>query len=235
MVFHALLPGGDYWFAFNQYKNRMDGWLAILYPLKQNFFDIRRIFGFGEWGGGGGSERLCSLEPCWFPLPASLNYSGTTRSANQGKKLDWKMCLKSNPLKFGISFVRVACDLWSPQGLRLRRKIDRKVNIFTFLSIFLLSLYRAAVACAIVERSSGFEASSETNCCMVFEAGWGTQHLSFHLYIPSFVIRSGCGVVDNTLDYQSRDRKIDPPLLRSLGWDFKPRSCLRMTLLLVGP
>ena len=25
---------------------------------------------------------------------------------------------------------------------------------------------------------------------------------------------SGCGVVDNTLDYQFRDRKIDPQLLR---------------------
>ena len=46
--------------------------------------------------------------------------------------------------------------------------------------------------------------------------------------------RSGGGVVDNTLDYQSRDRKIDPPLLRSFGWDFKPRSRLRMTSLLVG-
>ena len=31
------------------------------------------------------------------------------------------------------------------------------------------------------------------------------------------VIRSGGGVVDNTLDYQSRGRKIDPPLLRSFG------------------
>ena len=28
---------------------------------------------------------------------------------------------------------------------------------------------------------------------------------------------SGGGVVDNTLDYQSRGRKIDPPLLRSFG------------------
>ena len=45
---------------------------------------------------------------------------------------------------------------------------------------------------------------------------------------------SGGGVVDNTLDYQSRGRKIDPPLLRSFGWDFKPRSRLRMTSLLVG-
>ena len=32
-----------------------------------------------------------------------------------------------------------------------------------------------------------------------------------------FVSRSGGGVVDNTLDYQSRGRKIDPPLLRSFG------------------
>ena len=46
--------------------------------------------------------------------------------------------------------------------------------------------------------------------------------------------RSGGGVVDNTLDYQSRGREIDPPLLRSFGWDFKPRSRLRMTSLLVG-
>ena len=46
--------------------------------------------------------------------------------------------------------------------------------------------------------------------------------------------RSGGGVVDNTLDYQSRGRKMDPPLLRSFGWDFKPRSRLRMTSLLVG-
>ena len=29
--------------------------------------------------------------------------------------------------------------------------------------------------------------------------------------------RSGGDVVDNTLDYQPRDRKIDPPLHRSFG------------------
>ena len=46
--------------------------------------------------------------------------------------------------------------------------------------------------------------------------------------------RSGGGVVDNMLDYESRDHKIDPQLLRSFGWDFKLRSCLRMTSLLVG-
>ena len=39
------------------------------------------------------------------------------------------------------------------------------------------------------------------------------------------ILMSGGRVVDNTLDYQSRDRKIDSPLL----W-----SRLRMTLLLVG-
>ena len=44
--------------------------------------------------------------------------------------------------------------------------------------------------------------------------------------------RSGGSVVDNMLDYQFRDREIDPPLLRPL--DFKPRSSLRMTSLLVG-
>ena len=30
-------------------------------------------------------------------------------------------------------------------------------------------------------------------------------------------IGSGGGVVDSTLDYQSRNHKIDPPLLRSFG------------------
>ena len=33
----------------------------------------------------------------------------------------------------------------------------------------------------------------------------------------SYVRRSGGLVVDNTLDYQSKDRKIDPPLPRSFG------------------
>ena len=42
------------------------------------------------------------------------------------------------------------------------------------------------------------------------------------------------GQLTYTLDYQSRGCKIDPPLLRSFGWDFKPRSRLRMTSLLVG-
>ena len=35
--------------------------------------------------------------------------------------------------------------------------------------------------------------------------------------------------MDNTLDYQSRDRKIDSLLLRSFVWDFKLRSCFCMT------
>ena len=47
-------------------------------------------------------------------------------------------------------------------------------------------------------------------------------------------IWSGGGVVDHTLDYQSSDREIDPSLLRSFGWDFIPRSRLRMTSLVVG-
>ena len=41
-----------------------------------------------------------------------------------------------------------------------------------------------------------------------------------HVLLASGVhehMRSGGGVVDNTLDYQSRGRKIDPPLLRSFG------------------
>ena len=33
----------------------------------------------------------------------------------------------------------------------------------------------------------------------------------------SFKLRSGGCVVDNTLDYQSRGSKMDPPLLRSFG------------------
>ena len=33
----------------------------------------------------------------------------------------------------------------------------------------------------------------------------------------SWKVRSGGSVVDNKLDYQSRDRKIDPSLLRSFG------------------
>ena len=53
--------------------------------------------------------------------------------------------------------------------------------------------------------------------------------------------RHGGSVVDHTLDYQSRDRKINSPLLRSFGRfgrsecnEVKPRSRLRMTSLLVG-
>ena len=37
--------------------------------------------------------------------------------------------------------------------------------------------------------------------------------------------------MDNTLDYQPSDRKMDSLLLRSFGGDFKPRSRLRMTRL----
>ena len=38
-----------------------------------------------------------------------------------------------------------------------------------------------------------------------------------HYGIVQLEFRSGGGVVDNTLDYQSRGREIDPPLLRSFG------------------
>ena len=66
---------------------------------------------------------------------------------------------------------------------------------------------------------------------------WNSFYSTFwfcFLLLLLILPRSGGGVVDNTLDYQSRGRKIDPPLLRSFGWDFKPRSRLRMTSLLVG-
>ena len=46
--------------------------------------------------------------------------------------------------------------------------------------------------------------------------------------------RGGSSIVDKTLYFQSRDRKVDPPLLRSFRWDFKPRYRLCMTSLLVG-
>ena len=41
--------------------------------------------------------------------------------------------------------------------------------------------------------------------------------LLFYVHRKHLRSRSGGGVVDNTLDYQSRGRKIDPPLLRSFG------------------
>ena len=40
---------------------------------------------------------------------------------------------------------------------------------------------------------------------------------TFFFNFFSTVGRTGGSVVDNTLDYQSMDRKIDPPLLRSFG------------------
>ena len=45
---------------------------------------------------------------------------------------------------------------------------------------------------------------------MTFQLSGLSQALIGLLYICSFIIRSGGGIVDNTLDYQSRDRKIDP-------------------------
>ena len=54
--------------------------------------------------------------------------------------------------------------------------------------------------------------------------GGGGVILSFQYILPGqqgeffqFWGRSGGGVVDNTQDYQFRDRKIDPPLLWSFG------------------
>ena len=50
--------------------------------------------------------------------------------------------------------------------------------------------------------------------------GYTFRGSNFVIYIFASLFkkkRSGGGVVDNTLDYQSRDRKIDPPLLRSFG------------------
>ena len=66
---------------------------------------------------------------------------------------------------------------------------------------------------------------------------WSQILLIYFLSVSSPVLpqeRWWCSVVDNKLDYQSRDRKIDPPLLRSFGRDFKPKIRLRMTSLLVG-
>ena len=40
--------------------------------------------------------------------------------------------------------------------------------------------------------------------------------------------------MDIMLNYQSRDRKIDPLLLQSFGWNFKRRSHLHMTLLMMS-
>ena len=43
------------------------------------------------------------------------------------------------------------------------------------------------------------------------------QLVSIPFSFDSFHTGSGGDVVDNTLDYQSRDREIDPLLLRSFG------------------
>ena len=58
--------------------------------------------------------------------------------------------------------------------------------------------------------------------------GEGLSNCNIHIF-TFFLFWSGGSVVDNTLDYQSRDRNIDLPLLRSFGLDFK----LSMTSLLV--
>ena len=66
---------------------------------------------------------------------------------------------------------------------------------------------------------------------------WAGKYFETSFDFKAFIqsdARSGGGVVDNALDYLSMDRKIDSPLLRSFGRDFKPRSRLDMTSLLVG-
>ena len=63
-----------------------------------------------------------------------------------------------------------------------------------------------------------------------------SKNISIHMIILRTIIlngRRGGGVVANTLDYQSRDSKIVPRLLQSFRCDFKPRSLLRMTSLLI--
>ena len=50
----------------------------------------------------------------------------------------------------------------------------------------------------------------------------GSQHMFLlgnkkNVFELSSIRRGGDSVVDHMLDYQSRDRKIDPPLLQSFG------------------
>ena len=52
--------------------------------------------------------------------------------------------------------------------------------------------------------------------------------------VASDQIGSGGSAVDNTLDYQSRNHKINPPLHQSFKWDFKQRSSLRYDLIVGG-
>ena len=57
-------------------------------------------------------------------------------------------------------------------------------------------------------------------CENFIKIGISLQHLAlfppnWHSY--TFGTRSGGGIADNTLDYKSRDRKMDPQLLRSFG------------------
>ena len=79
--------------------------------------------------------------------------------------------------------------------------------------LFSVAIYSHANECSL--RFIVFE--STMICCEFF---FFLNHvylvLSCHVY-AILCFRSGGGVVDNTLDYQSRGRKIDPPLLRSFG------------------
>ena len=55
--------------------------------------------------------------------------------------------------------------------------------------------------------------------CNRVKISWFSSYRSSLLvcHTVSGTVRSSGGVVDNTLDYQSRDCKIDSPLLGSLG------------------
>ena len=48
------------------------------------------------------------------------------------------------------------------------------------------------MACAILERTSGLEPSSDKNCSKVLEACYSAQLLSFYLYLSLDVIGTVC-------------------------------------------
>ena len=48
------------------------------------------------------------------------------------------------------------------------------------------------MACAILERTSGFEPSSQTNCSMIFEAFYSSKLLSFYLDLTLDAISAVC-------------------------------------------
>ena len=44
---------------------------------------------------------------------------------------------------------------------------------------------------------------------------------NIYYYTDPVTVKNGGSVIDNLQDYKSKDCKIDPPTLQSLGWDFK--------------